>query len=80
MVGDPERAVTPDLVALAAALPAGAVLGPDEDLSAYGAPPPEQVIAHTNLYWTYHQAPGREAGTVSTIDWRSSVSEASPRA
>ena len=23
-----------------------------EDLTAYGAPPPDQVIAHTNLYWT----------------------------
>ncbi len=38
------------------------------DLSAYGAPPPEQVIAHTNLYWTYHEAPGRTAGTVRTAD------------
>ena len=35
-----------------------------EDLTAYGAPPPEQVIAHTNLYWSYQQAPGRTAGTV----------------
>ena len=35
-----------------------------EDQSEWGAPPPEQVIAHTNLYWTYHQAPGRTAGTV----------------
>jgi nicotinamidase-related amidase len=39
-----------------------------EDLSAYGAPPPDQVIAHTNLYWQYHTAPGRTAGTVSTAD------------
>jgi nicotinamidase-related amidase len=39
-----------------------------EDLTAYGAPPPEQVIAHTNLYWQYHRAPGRSAGTVSTAD------------
>jgi len=37
-----------------------------EDQSAWGAPPPEQVIAHTNLYWTYQRAPGREAGTVET--------------
>jgi nicotinamidase-related amidase len=37
-----------------------------EDLSAYGAPPPEQVIAHTNLYWQHHTAPGRTAGTVAT--------------
>ena len=39
-----------------------------EDLSAYGAPPPEQVIAHTNLYWTYQTAPGRTAGTVETAE------------
>jgi nicotinamidase-related amidase len=39
-----------------------------EDLTAWGAPPPEQVIAHTNLYWTNHSAPGRTAGTVETKD------------
>jgi len=39
-----------------------------EDLSAYGAPTPDKVIAHTNLYWTYHTAPGRTAGTVDTAD------------
>ena len=39
-----------------------------EDLTAYGAPPPAQVIAHTNLYWAYQTAPGRTAGTVSTDD------------
>ncbi len=39
-----------------------------EDLSAYGAPPPAQVIAHTNLYWKYHTAPGRAGGTVETAD------------
>jgi len=37
-----------------------------EDLSAWGAPPPAQVIAHTNLYWDNHTAPGRTAGTVET--------------
>ncbi len=37
-----------------------------EDLSAYGAPPPEQVIAHTNLYWKWQTAPGRSGGTVDT--------------
>jgi nicotinamidase-related amidase len=35
-----------------------------EDLTAYGAPPPEAVIAHTNLYWSFQTAPGRTAGTV----------------
>ena len=39
-----------------------------EDLTAWGAPPPDQVIAHTNLYWTNHAAPGRTAGTVEAND------------
>ena len=39
-----------------------------EDQSAWGAPPPDKVIAHTNLYWTYQTAPGRTAGTVETKD------------
>lgn len=39
-----------------------------EDQSEYGAPTPDKVIAHTNLYWQYHQAPGRTAGTVSTAE------------
>jgi nicotinamidase-related amidase len=37
-----------------------------EDQTAWGAPPPAQVIAHTNLYWEYQSAPGRTAGTVET--------------
>ena len=37
-----------------------------EDLTEWGAPPPEKVIAHTNLYWSNHKAPGRTAGTVET--------------
>jgi nicotinamidase-related amidase len=37
-----------------------------EDQTEWGAPPPDKVIAHTNLYWTYHKAPGRTAGTVET--------------
>ncbi|WP_030905567.1 isochorismatase family protein [Streptomyces sp. NRRL F-5126] len=36
------------------------------DLTEYGAPTPEQVIAHTNLYWQWQEAPGRRAGTVDT--------------
>ena len=39
-----------------------------EDLTAWGAPPPDQVIAHTNLYWAHQTAPGRTAGTVKTED------------
>jgi nicotinamidase-related amidase len=39
-----------------------------EDLSPWGAPPPDLVIAHTNLYWGNHEAPGRTAGTVEAKD------------
>lgn len=31
-----------------------------EDQSSWGAPPPHQVIAHTNLYWTDQAAPGAD--------------------
>jgi nicotinamidase-related amidase len=34
-----------------------------EDLTQYGAPAPEQVISHTNLYWSWQEAPGRKGGT-----------------
>ncbi|WP_372595501.1 isochorismatase family protein, partial [Actinotalea sp.] len=42
------------------------------DKSDWGAPPPAQVIAHTNLYWGFQDAPGRTAGTVTTeqVDFR----------
>ena len=39
-----------------------------EDLSEWGAPSPDKVIDHTNLYWGNHAAPGREAGTVTTAE------------
>jgi nicotinamidase-related amidase len=39
-----------------------------EDQTEWGAPPPDMVIAHTNLYWKYQTAPGRTAGTVETKD------------
>jgi nicotinamidase-related amidase len=39
-----------------------------EDQTPWGAPPPEQVIAHTNLYWSDQTAPGRTAGTVEAKD------------
>ena len=39
-----------------------------EDHSQWGAPPPDKVIAHTNLYWQYESAPGRTAGTLETVD------------
>jgi nicotinamidase-related amidase len=48
-----------------------------EDLTEYGAPAPELVIAHTNLYWKYHTAPGRTADAVdtATVDFAPKGSE-----
>ncbi|MGW7684773.1 isochorismatase family protein [Kribbella sp. NPDC054772] len=37
-----------------------------EDLSEWGAPTPDKVIAHTNLYWENHRAPGRTASVQTT--------------
>jgi nicotinamidase-related amidase len=37
-----------------------------EDLSRWGAPGPAEVIAHTNLYWSFQKAPGRTTGTVES--------------
>lgn len=37
-----------------------------EDFSEYGMPPADKVIAHTNMYWTWQEAPGRTAGVVET--------------
>jgi nicotinamidase-related amidase len=39
-----------------------------EDISEYGAPTPDKVIAHTNIYWSYQEAPGRRGGAVPTSD------------
>jgi hypothetical protein len=36
------------------------------DLTEWGAPPPAQVIAHTNMYWDNQTAPGRTAVAVVT--------------
>ena len=36
------------------------------DNTEWGAPAPDQVIAHTNLYWSFQDAPGRTAGTIET--------------
>ncbi len=38
------------------------------DNSAWGAPPPAGVIAHTNLYWTFQSAPGRTAAVAEAAD------------
>jgi nicotinamidase-related amidase len=37
-----------------------------EDLTEWGAPTPDLVISHTNMYWSDQTAPGRTAGTVET--------------
>jgi nicotinamidase-related amidase len=39
-----------------------------EDQSPWGAPTPEKVIAHTNLYWQFQTAPGRTASVTETKD------------
>jgi nicotinamidase-related amidase len=39
-----------------------------EDISQYGAPTPDKVIAHTNIYWDYQEAPGRRGGAVPTAN------------
>ncbi len=39
-----------------------------EDSTAWGALPPDKVIAHTNLYWKYQSSPRRHAGTVDTAE------------
>jgi nicotinamidase-related amidase len=39
-----------------------------EDLSEWGAPTPDKVISHTNMYWSGHSAPGRTAAVVNTAD------------
>ena len=39
-----------------------------EDLTEWGAPPPDQVISFTNLYWSFERAPGRTAALVATKD------------
>ncbi|MGQ0831479.1 MAG: cysteine hydrolase family protein [Microthrixaceae bacterium] len=37
-----------------------------EDLSSYGLPPADKVIAHTNMYWSWQDAPDRTAAVVET--------------
>ena len=39
-----------------------------EDLTEWGAPPPDAVIRHTNLYWSGQRAPGRVGGIIESKD------------
>lgn len=46
-----------------------------EDLTEWGAPKPEDVINHTNLYWSFQSAPGRSADVVATQELVSGASK-----
>jgi nicotinamidase-related amidase len=37
-----------------------------EDTTEWGAPPPDVIIKHTNMYWGFQSAPGRTAKVVAT--------------
>lgn len=39
-----------------------------EDLTAYGAPSPDQVVAHTNLYWQFQAGPDRTADVIAAAE------------
>lgn len=39
-----------------------------EDLTAWGAPLPAQVVAHTNLYWQFQSGPGRRAAVTTVAE------------
>ena len=39
-----------------------------DDLSEYGLPPADQVIAHMNTYWGWQSGPGRTADVAVTAD------------
>ena len=39
-----------------------------ENRTAWGLPPPDEIIAFTNVYWAYQTAPGRTAATVESKD------------
>ena len=39
-----------------------------EDLSEWGAPPPDKVVDHTNLHWPFQAGPGRRAEVVAAAD------------
>ena len=37
-----------------------------EDMTEWGAPPPDVIIKHTNMYWGFQSAPGRAAKVLET--------------
>ena len=36
--------------------------------SEWGAPPPDVIIKHTNMYWGFQSAPGRTSKAVTTAE------------
>jgi len=39
-----------------------------EDTTEWGAPPPDVIIKHTNMYWQFQSAPGRTASVLPTVE------------
>ena len=39
-----------------------------EDMSEWGAPPPDVIIKHTNMYWGFQSAPSRTAKVLPTSE------------
>ena len=39
-----------------------------EDMGEWGAPSPDVIIKHTNMYWGFQSAPGRTAKVVTTAE------------
>jgi len=39
-----------------------------DDMTHKGAPPPDAVIRHTNMYWRNQRAPGRSGGVIESRD------------
>jgi nicotinamidase-related amidase len=39
-----------------------------EDATEWGAPPPDVIIKHTNMYWQFQSAPGRTASVLPAVE------------
>jgi nicotinamidase-related amidase len=49
-----------------------------DDFTEYGLPPADKVIAHTNMYWTWQDGPGRTASVVDAADVDFHATEEAP--
>jgi uncharacterized protein (TIGR03085 family) len=65
---DVEWPAAGDQLSVRSGEPRARLSGPPGELVRCTAPPLDQVIAHTNLYWSFQTAPGRTAATVETED------------